>query len=203
VGRTRKFDVDDAVRAASAVFWRQGYEGTSLPDLEAATGLNRSSLYHAFESKRGLFDAAVDSYLNEVVRPRLRILTEAPIPPDAVQIYLNGLKKALLASASAASENGCLMVNTAGSPIGKEDAVRDRVVAYREELSAAIESGLAHQPGFDPQRVAPTAMAISSLVLAAMTITRVDSAAAAETIDAALALAPVLTPGEALPTELR
>lgn len=189
MGRTRTFDVDEAIRAARGVFWRQGYEATSLPDLEEATGLSRSSLYHAFESKRGLFDAAVNSYLNEVVKPRLRVLTEEPIAPNAVSAYLTGTRSALLARASAPSDNGCLIVNTAGSPLAKDDAVRETILAYRAQLTAAIERGLAHQPGFDPTHVAPTAMAISSLVLAAMTITRVDSAAAAETIDAALALA--------------
>lgn len=189
MGRTRKFDADEAVRAARAVFWRQGFEGTTLPDLEQATGLNRSSLYHAFGSKRGLFDAAVDSYLNEIIRPRLRILTANPVPADAVVTYLTGMKEALLATASDASENGCLLVNAAGSPIAKDGAVRERVAAYRAEIAAAIESGLAHQPGFDQARVATTAGAITSLVVAAMTITRVDPKAAAETIDAALALA--------------
>ena len=78
MGRNRTFDTQEAVRAARSVFWSNGFGGASLPDLEQATGLNRSSLYHAFGSKRGLFDAAVDSYLEEVIRPRLRILTEAP-----------------------------------------------------------------------------------------------------------------------------
>ena len=188
MGRKRSFDADEAVRAARSVFWSNGYEGASLPDLEAATGLNRSSIYHTFGSKRGLFDAAVDSYLNEVIRPRLRVLLEDPVPPDAVRTYLTGLKAALLARASASSENGCLMVNTAVAPIAKEESVRERIAAYRAEIAAALESGLSHQPYFDRSRVAPTAMAVTSLVVAAMTLTRVDSAAAAETIDAALAL---------------
>jgi len=188
MGRKRSFDADEAVRAARSVFWSNGYEGASLPDLEAATGLNRSSIYHTFGSKRGLFDAAVDSYLNEVIRPRLRVLLEDPVPPDAVRTYLTGLKAALLARASASSENGCLMVNTAVAPIAKEESVRERIAAYRAEIAAALESGLSHQPDFDRSRVAPTAMAVTSLVVAAMTLTRVDSAAAAETIDAALAL---------------
>ena len=188
MGRKRNFDVDEAVRAARSVFWSNGYEGASLPDLEAATGLNRSSIYHAFGSKRGLFDAVVDNYLDEVIRPRLRVLTNEPVPADAVTTYLTGLRAALLAAGSPASDHGCLMVNTAGSPIAKNDAVRGRVAAYRAEIAAALESGLAHQPDFDRSRVAPTAMAITSLVVAAMTLTRVDSAAAAETIDAALAL---------------
>jgi AcrR family transcriptional regulator len=199
MGRNRTFDTQEAVRAARTVFWSNGFEGTSLPDLERATGLNRSSLYHAFGSKRGLFDAAVDSYLDEVIRPRLRILTEAPVPPDAVRTYLTGMKAALLAPASPASENGCLMVNTAGSPIAKEEAVRERVAAYRAEIAAAIESGLAHQPGFAPSRVAPTAMAVTSLVVAAMTFTRIDAAAATETIDAALAI----SQGEAATSDAR
>lgn len=188
MGRNRKFDADAVIRSARSVFWRNGFEGSSLPELEQATGLNRSSLYHAFGSKRGLFDAAVDSYLDEIVRPRLRILTEAPVPPDAVRTYLTGMKAALLAPASASAENGCLMVNTATSPIARDEAVRERIGAYRAEISAALESGLAHQPGFDPARIAPTAMAVTSLVVAAMALTRVDAAAAAETIDAALAI---------------
>ncbi|MDD0859753.1 TetR/AcrR family transcriptional regulator [Arthrobacter alpinus] len=48
--------------------------GGFLPDLERATGLSRSSIYHAFGSKRGLFDAAVASYLSEIIRPRLQPL---------------------------------------------------------------------------------------------------------------------------------
>ncbi len=92
MGRKRSFDADEAVRAARSVFWSNGYEGASLPDLEAATGLNRSSIYHTFGSKRGLFDAAVDSYLNEGIRPRLRVLLEDPVPPDAVRTYLTGLR---------------------------------------------------------------------------------------------------------------
>ena len=71
MARPRSFDTATAVRAARQVFWTRVSEATSLPDLEAATGLRRSSLYQAFGSKRGLFDAAVASYLDEVVRPLL------------------------------------------------------------------------------------------------------------------------------------
>ncbi len=189
MGRRRTFDPIEAARSARAVFWRQGFEASSVSDLEDATGLNRSSLYHEFGSKRGLFDAAADNYLDEVARPRLRVLTHKPIPPDAVGMYLRSLRDALLVNASAASDHGCLIVNTAGSLIGKDEAVRDRIVAYRTEIATAIENGLTHQPGFDSSRVKPTATAITSLVVAAMTLTRVDPTAAAQTLDIAVALA--------------
>ena len=55
MGRTATFDRADAVRAARGIFWDRGYEATSIPDLEQATELRRSSLYHTFGSKKELF----------------------------------------------------------------------------------------------------------------------------------------------------
>ncbi|WP_448631397.1 TetR/AcrR family transcriptional regulator [Cellulomonas soli] len=69
MGRHQGFDTAEVVQLARDAFWDRGLDGTSLPDLERATGLSRSSIYHAFGSKRGLFDAAVQDYLQTVVRP--------------------------------------------------------------------------------------------------------------------------------------
>src|SRR4029077_18179760 len=62
IGRPRSFDVDEALDAALVVFWRQGYEGTTLTDLSAAMGINRPALYAAFESKKALLVRAIDRY---------------------------------------------------------------------------------------------------------------------------------------------
>ena len=72
MGRTQTFDTTEVVRSARRVFWEHCFENASIVELEQATGLNRSSIYYAFGSKRGLFDAAVESYLDEIIRPRLQ-----------------------------------------------------------------------------------------------------------------------------------
>jgi AcrR family transcriptional regulator len=61
-GRPRAFDTDTALESAMQVFWRKGYEGTSLSDLTAAMGVNPPSLYAAFGSKEELFRKAMDRY---------------------------------------------------------------------------------------------------------------------------------------------
>src|SRR5712672_3301566 len=62
LGRPRAFDADRALDRALAVFWRNGYEGASLPALTKAMGINRPSLYAAFGNKEALFRKALQRY---------------------------------------------------------------------------------------------------------------------------------------------
>lgn len=189
MGRAQSFDTAAAVRCARQVFWETGYEDAAIPALESATGLNRSSIYNAFGSKRGLFDAAVDSYLDEVIRPLLLPFTASPVAPDAIVEYLGRLRSAFLNADSSASANGCLLINSANAPIARDAAVRETVAAYREELRAAIGRGVAaHRPGHDPNANARLADACTAMIVAAFALTRVDNAAALQCIDTAVQL---------------
>ncbi|WP_166844114.1 TetR/AcrR family transcriptional regulator [Isoptericola sp. BMS4] len=189
MGRTPAYEADRVVRAAREVFWRAGYEGASVPALEHATGLNRSSIYHAFGSKRGLFDAAVQSYLDDVVRPRLRPLVAPDVVPDAIVTYLSGLRAALGREGEVQATSGCLLVNTSCAPIGDDDAVRRTVADYRAELRAAFGRGVdARFPGRDAAGRAHLADACTSAVVSAFALVRVDPDGARAALDSVLAL---------------
>ncbi len=62
IGRPRAFDMDKALESALEVFWRKGYDGTSLTDLTEAMGINKPSLYAAFGNKEQLFLKAIEFY---------------------------------------------------------------------------------------------------------------------------------------------
>jgi TetR/AcrR family transcriptional repressor of nem operon len=187
MGRTQTFDTAEVVRSARAVFWKHGYEAASVPALEAATGLRRSSIYNAFGSKRGLFDAAVESYLDEIVRPRLAPLAEPA--PDAILDYLRGLREALERAGSVIAANGCLLINAAGAAIADDEAVRETITAYRAELGRAIGNGIrAHRPDLPRAETDRLTETCTALVVAAYALARVDTASAVHSLDAALDL---------------
>lgn len=78
MGRPQEFDTSEALRAAMTLFWRQGYEATSMADLLAATGLSKSSLYATFGGKRELFLAALDAYREAELRIFHEIVDHGP-----------------------------------------------------------------------------------------------------------------------------
>jgi TetR/AcrR family transcriptional regulator, transcriptional repressor for nem operon len=188
MGRPQAFDTEEAVRAARKVFWAQGYEEAAMPTLESATGLCRSSIYHAFGNKRGLFDAAVASYLDEVVRPALRPLITEPVAATAVIEYLNNLRGLIEHVNTDAESDGCLLINTACSPLVRDPAIRQVVINYRAELSAALLSGIrARRPEQQLARSKELAHTCAGLIVAAFSIVKADPQGGLDYLDLAKA----------------
>ncbi|MFE7417521.1 TetR/AcrR family transcriptional regulator [Rhodococcus sp. NPDC057529] len=173
--RTQDFDTAEVVARARDLFWDKGFEATSIPDLERVTGLNRSSLYNAFTNKRGLYDAAVHDYLDRVVRPRLRILTDEPTRPDAASRYYRSLAGALASLPDEAPGRGCLLLNSAAGFAAHDDAQRSVVESYQRELSGALTHALrAHDPDASAATLQHRARLLTSLSVSALLLSRVD-----------------------------
>ena len=62
MGRPREFDIDKAIKTATELFWRKGYEGTSLSDLTGAMHITAPSFYFAFGNKEKLFRKVIEQY---------------------------------------------------------------------------------------------------------------------------------------------
>ena len=65
MGRPRQFDTEEALDKALDVFWRNGYDSTSISELTHAMGISPPSLYAAFGNKENLFRAALDRYADK------------------------------------------------------------------------------------------------------------------------------------------
>ncbi|MBL1256033.1 TetR/AcrR family transcriptional regulator [Methylocystis sp. Sn-Cys] len=139
MARTREFDPAAALDAAMKVFWRYGYHATSIEDLVTGTGVSRYGLYGVYESKHGLFLAALDHYLTTVVRELAGVLHHDDASLDTIKDFIHRLGEI---AAKPSGRIGCLLWNTA-TEVGPDDkAVARKVADFRTFLSTGFESAL-------------------------------------------------------------
>jgi AcrR family transcriptional regulator len=129
-GRPREFDIDKALDRALRVFWRKGYEGTSLPDLTKAMRINRPSLYAAFGNKEALFRKAIDRY----VEGPGAFVREALHQPTAKAVVENLFRGTIELVTDSRYPRGCFMVQGALACGDTADCAR-REMARRRDAS--------------------------------------------------------------------
>src|SRR4051794_39604457 len=134
-GRPREFDVDEALDRAVEVFWRQGYEATTLTDLTEAMHIGKPSLYAAFGNKEALFRRALDRYTEGPGSYAARALAE-PTARETVEAFLRG---AVEATTRPASPQGCLGVQGALAASDAGQTVHDLLVDWRNAPRKALQ----------------------------------------------------------------
>ena len=133
-GRPLSFDREAALHRAMLLFWRLGYEGTSLAELTAAMGVTPPSVYAAFGDKKRLFYEAVDRYLAGPVTLE-RMLADTPRACDAVEALLRG---AAVGFTGADTPAGCLLASAAISGSAGAADVREHLAARRRDIEAKL-----------------------------------------------------------------
>jgi TetR/AcrR family transcriptional regulator, transcriptional repressor for nem operon len=162
MARPRTFDPDDVLLAARQIFWRKGYQSTSLDDITEATGLTKPSLYGAFGDKASLFLKVIDHYHDQLITRFERILSEAPNARAAVEAWFTNL---LPVYSGENGRNGCLSVNTMTDGGLDDAAVKKSIANFNERLESLILNRLQADRAqfaadFDPVAAARTMMAI-------------------------------------------
>ncbi|MEU8966936.1 TetR family transcriptional regulator [Streptomyces sp. NPDC048491] len=128
MARTKEFDPDAALRSALELFWRRGYEATSMADLVEHLGIGRASIYATFGNKRELYLKALDRYAEH---RDAALLAELSAPGPALPA-VRGVVRRFAAESTAEHSRlaGCFVTNTAA-----ELAPHDQAAARRVELS--------------------------------------------------------------------
>lgn len=106
--RPREFDPDEALDGALTVFWRKGYEATSVQDLLDEMGINRFSLYETFGGKRKLFQAAFRRYQGRTEETLFRVLLESEEGLASIKAAFDCLVETVAGSRG----KGCLVTNS-------------------------------------------------------------------------------------------
>jgi len=168
--RSRGFDDLAAATAARDVFWERGYTATSLAQLQAATGLSKSSLYETYGSKRALFARALENYLALVIDPLLAPVETAGSGRPEVASYFEAIATALRTAPERLARRGCLLLNTATDLNDLDDEATVLVRGYRDRVHHCLA------------RIVPAAEAdvLTGALIGVMLTSRLDPQLAAD-----------------------
>ena len=146
MARQKTFDPEQALDAALDLFWRQGYEASSMTELQEAMGIGRQSLYDTYGDKHELFLKALDRYA-QVKSERMRemLAGEGPMVPG-LRDYFNAAAHMLTPSGE---RPACLLTNTILERGQHDEAVaevckrneRGMVKSFEQALRRAVEGG--------------------------------------------------------------
>jgi TetR/AcrR family transcriptional repressor of nem operon len=144
MARPLEFDRSKAVNKALVLFWRKGYQASSLADLLSAMGIGRSSFYAAFTDKRTLFLECLDLFAARTVDVVQRARCEMP-PVDALQHFFERNFIGVPGSGVAASASrhwGCMLVNTVLEMAGVDDELAERASRHLGEMQRVFQACL-------------------------------------------------------------
>lgn len=138
MARPRDFDPDEALVAALQVFWRQGYEGTSIADLVEATGASRYSLYDVFGDKEQLFHRCLEHYGDSAHEGFLAPMRSPDGGLRAVRRYFEQLERQVVGDPE---RRGCFNVSSTVE-LGREPATAQWIERNNQIVRDAIRAAL-------------------------------------------------------------
>ncbi|MEV0779488.1 TetR/AcrR family transcriptional regulator [Streptomyces sp. NPDC050433] len=145
MARTKEFDPDAALQSALELFWRRGYEATSMADLVEHLGIGRASIYATFGNKHELYLKALDRY-GETRDPSLLDALSKPGP--ALPAVRETVRRfAGESTAEALREKGCLITNTAAELGPHDPEAARRVELSWQHIETLIHAALVRAQG--------------------------------------------------------
>ena len=139
MARTKEFEPEKALTRAMDLFWRRGYEATSVHDLLEEMGIGRGSMYDTFGDKRALFLAALDRFEETRVSRADEILEGSASAVEGIRRLFDTTIEGLV---SYEPRRGCLLANTAVELAPHDEQVAGRISRYVRRTEDAFERAL-------------------------------------------------------------
>lgn len=113
--RKKQYNEQDVIEKAMQLFWRNGYETTSMHMLEKEMGINKFSIYASFGSKDGVFLESIKCYKQKLNK----LIEELKKSSSGIESIKEYFQDFLEFSKDNEYGKGCLITNTANE-IGQD-----------------------------------------------------------------------------------
>ncbi|MCL4640361.1 MULTISPECIES: TetR/AcrR family transcriptional regulator [Olivibacter] len=104
--RNKEFDYDEKLVTARDLFWKKGYNATTMNDLVDTMQINRSSLYLAYGNKHDLFLKSLTNYIQNKDKQYSQAAKNSEKPLEAIRNVIYSVME------SALRDTNCLFTNS-------------------------------------------------------------------------------------------
>ncbi len=139
LGRPLQFNPDRALDNAMQLFWRKGYQSSSLQNLLDSMQLSKSSFYQTFESKPQLFQQSIRRYRRQSTRRLLDTLSLADNARSFIETLFNNIADE---TDGPDARRGCLLLNTANEFAQTDPHIANLVADSLEQITSIFEQAI-------------------------------------------------------------
>ena len=139
MARTKAFKEEEVLAKAMDLFWTNGYHATSVQHLVNHLGINRASIYDTFGDKKGLFDRALNCYLNASRTQVKNFLNEHK---DVKEGFRALFAHSIIEVEKDPNRKGCFVVNTVTELVPKDEELSLLMQSNQEALEAIFHQYL-------------------------------------------------------------
>lgn len=118
---------------ATDLFWRKGYQATSMRDIQQALDLRPGSLYSRFQSKSELFEQVIVHYAEQI----LARLEQSALEKDGLEATRQMFIQELLKPEEQRYQRQCLLLNA----MAESSKLEDRAAEALDDAMAKMLQG--------------------------------------------------------------
>lgn len=133
------------MEAIKKSFWRSGYEGTSIQDIEAATGQKKQSLYRAFGDKRTMYLKALEHYAQNEMEDDAEFLR---MEGAAVERLRRPFEKMVETAVTEGNRDGCFMCNSSLDQAQLDPLTREVIGRMMQNVHGEFVAALSASPPY-------------------------------------------------------
>lgn len=142
MARKKQYIEEEVIQKAMNLFWKNGYETTSMQMLEKEMGINKFSIYASFGSKNGVFLASLKCY-----KEKLKVITEKLKNSNN---GITGIQEYFYDFLDFSKENdlrkGCLVTNTANELNEDSDKdIREQLFIFTNYIKSLFHKNLVQE----------------------------------------------------------
>lgn len=124
MARNVEFNEQLAISKAMDVFWKKGYNGTTMRDLAEAMGINSSSIYNTIGDKHQLFIRSIKHYSESRMSAAVKQLGPIKSPLKAIEKFIQSSVYAITNE-----PNSCLAIKTTFEIAASDEKVQKVIKA--------------------------------------------------------------------------